>query len=416
MLGRVTQQSIINDFTNNTMRRESELQDVQNQLSSGYRVNRASDDPVATINYMDFDSRLTEIDTYSSIIGVMQNKSNLIDSQLDEVTNLLQRARELSVQMSNGTYGAEERRNAAMEIDQIARQVLLASNSYYKDTALFGGTASTQPPFVGSYNTDPESGMEILTGVRYLGNNQAQIVEIDRNETVVMAQPGNQIFWANNMTIIPTTPVEGYTAPTDSTIIVDGKKIDIAAGDNLEVIAGKINAAGLAVRASVETENQQSIFMLETTSPHQITLMDSNGGTVLSDLGLIDSNMASPYNYSPSAKVYTGSVFDVLIEFRDALLDNDQFAIGGRTLGGLDQSIGNVLKYRAHMGAVNQRMQSMLERYLADESYYTDAKQTAVGTDITRAMMEMKMLEFAHEVALNIGARVMPKTLLDFMR
>ncbi len=416
MIGRVTQQSMINDFTNNTIRREGELQDVQNQLSSGYRINRASDDPVATINYMDFDSRLKEIDTYSSIIGVMQNKSNLIDSQLDSVTQLLQRARELAVQMSNGVYGEEERRNAAMEIDQIARQVLLTANANYKDTALFGGTATNQPPFEGRYIVDPETGTEILTGVRYLGNNQAQIIEIDRNETVTLAQPGNQVFWADNMTIIPTIPVEGYTAPTDSTIIVDGKRISIAAGDNLEVIAGKINSAGLAVRASVETQNQQSILMMETTSPHQITLMDADGGRVLSDLGLIDSGMATPYNYSPSARVYTGSVFDVLIGFRDALLKNDSEAIGGRVLGGIDQSLGNVLKFRAHMGAVNERMQNILQRYLADESYYTDAKQNAVGTDITKSMMEMKMLEFAHDVALNIGARIMPKTLLDFMR
>jgi flagellin-like hook-associated protein FlgL len=94
-------------------------------------------------------------------------------------------------------------------------------------------------------------------------------------------------------------------------------------------------------------------------------------------------------------------VFDVLIEFRDALLQNDQFVIGGRTLGGLDQSLGNVLKYRAHMGAVNERMQSMLKRYLADESYYTDAKQNAVGTDITKATMQMKMLEFGRGASIS---------------
>lgn len=416
MIGRVSQQSIVDGYTNNTMRRESEMDNVQNQLSSGNRIMRASDDPVATINYMDFDSRLKEIDTYSNTIGVMENKSNLIDSQLDQVTQLLQRARELAVQMGNGTYSAEERQNAAMEIDQITRQVLQTANAYYKDTPLFGGTAANQPPFEGRFTTDPQSGTEILSSVRYLGNSQAQIIEVDRNETVTLAQPGNQVFWADNMTIIPTTAVEGYVAPTDSTIVVDGKKISIAAGDNLEVIAGKINSAGLAVKASVETNNQQSILMLQTTSPHQITLSDADGGRVLSDLGLIDSGMAEPYNYSASAKVYTGSVFDVLLSFRDALLKNDEEAIGGRVLGGIDQSLGNVLKYRAHMGAVNERMHSILTRFLADKTYYEDAKQNAVGTDVTEAMMRMKMLEFAHDVALNIGARVMPKTLLDFMR
>ncbi len=416
MIGRVSQQSMVSLFTQNAQNREQELQKVQDQLSSGYRVNKASQDPTATINYMDYDSRLHEINTYSELIQNNENKVNLIDGHLGNTTEVLQRLRELTVQMANGTYTKEERTNAALEVDQLMRQVLANANAKFKGQSLFAGTSIADQAFIPQYKMDPQTGFELIDNVKYMGNNQAQLVEIDRGEMVSVNYSGNQMFWSGNMNIIPTKNVSGYTAPVDATIIVDGVRIAINRGDNLDTIADKINKSGVSVNAAVLTEGGQSIFNIETTSPHQIALQDAEGGRVLEELGLIDPGMNPPLNYSPGAKIYQKSIFETLIDFRKALQKDDTFQIGGTALAELDQSLSNVMKYRAHLGAVNERMHSMLERYLNDEIYYTDAKQKAIGTDITKATMEMKLLEFSHNVALSTGARLMPKTLMDFLR
>ena len=416
MIGRVSQQSMASKFTQNALTRENALQKSENQLASGYRVNLPSDDPVATINYMDYDSRLKEINTYSNLIQDNENKLNLTDGALNNTTQVMQRLRELAVQMANGTYSKEERMNAATEVDQLMRQVLANANTQFKGVSLFGGTSITNKAFVPQFTVDPKSGQEFIEKVDYLGNHQSQLVEIDRGETVAVNAPGNQIFWSGNMTIIPTKNVNGYTAPVDGTIVVDGKEINIRRGDNLETIAHKINNSGVAVNASIMTENGQSIFQIESTSPHQVTLRDIKGGHVLEELGLIDSQMYPPLNYSPSAKVYQNSIFDALINFRKALMKDDTFKIGGTALGRIDQSLANILKFRARLGAVSERMHNMRERFLDDKVYYSDAKQKSIGTDITQATMDMKMLEFSQNVALSVGARLMPKTLLDFLR
>src|SRR5271157_5348497 len=122
MIGRVTQGYMVNDFNTNLHARENELQKSQNQISTGYRVNLPSEDPVAAINYMDYDSRLKEIGTYQSIVNNAKSKLNLIDSSLDSVTSLVQRLRELAVQGANGTYTKEERQNMAVEVDQLLRE------------------------------------------------------------------------------------------------------------------------------------------------------------------------------------------------------------------------------------------------------------------------------------------------------
>lgn len=416
MMGRVSDVSWVNQFTYNAMNREADLEAVENELSSGFRVNLPSDDPVSTINFMDFDSRLNEIQTYSDTIEVMTEKLNLVDSQLESATTVIQRMRELAVQLANGVYAEEDRVNAAMEVDQLGRELLEIANSYYTDTTLFGGTANTEKPFSATFMTDPDTGMEIISEVKYLGNTQSQKVEVERGEYVTIAPPGNQIFWSENMMIAPTEPVTGYVAPTDSTIYVDDIPIEISQGDNLEVIVEKINDSGAAVSAWLTTQNSESYMVIESTDAHQITLMDTKGGTVLSDLGFIDSGSKPPENYASNAYVFTGSVFDTVINFRDALLDNDSEKIGSQILAQVDSSLDNMLTYRAHLGAVSERMDIMLERYLANEVYYEDLKNQAVGTDITESTMEMKLLEFSHQVALNIGARLLQTSLLDFLR
>lgn len=416
MLGRVTQAFIANDFNSNLNSRQAELQKVQNQLSSGNRINLPSQDPVAAINYMDYDSRLKEINTYSSIIQGASSKLNLMDSSLDSMTSVIHRLRELAVQGANGIYTKEERNNMSVEVDQLLRELVQISNADYKGNKLFGGTMVNESPFQSRYSTDPETGIEFLEGVSYRGNNQSQVLEVEKGEKVDITQPGNQIFWAQNMELYSTLSVSGYTAASDSKIQVDGIDIQISIGDNLEVIANKINNSGAAVRASIETKDGNSYFALETTSPHQISLLDMNGGNVLQDLGVIDHGMYPPNNYSPAARVYTGSIFDVMVNFRKSLQKDDIFKIGGSALMGIDNSLSNLLKFRAHIGAVTQRLESIGDRLSSDEIYITDARNTSIGTDIAKAMTDMKMLEFSHDVALNIGARLLPKTLLDFLR
>lgn len=105
-----------------------------------------------------------------------------------------------------------------------------------------------------------------------------------------------------------------------------------------------------------------------------------------------------------------------MIQFRKSLQSDNIFQIGGTAIGQIDSSLGNILKFRAHMGAVSQRLDAINDRFGSDVVYLTDAKDKSIGTDISSTMMEMKMLEFSHDVALNIGARILPRTLLDFLR
>jgi flagellin len=76
------------------------------------------------------------------------------DGALDEVTNMLQRVRELAVQAASGTYSADDKTNMQAEVGQLSTQINdIMSNTKFNGISLFDTT--TTPPAAGA--TDPNA-------------------------------------------------------------------------------------------------------------------------------------------------------------------------------------------------------------------------------------------------------------------
>jgi flagellar hook-associated protein 3 FlgL len=97
------------------------------------------------------------------------------DSSLDEMTQLLQRARELTVRAASDTVDQNSRNSIALEIDQIAAQLKTSGNSQYAGVYLFAGTDSLTKPY------DTTTAPPVDT---YAGNNGTVAREIGPNISV----------------------------------------------------------------------------------------------------------------------------------------------------------------------------------------------------------------------------------------
>ncbi|MBP3261808.1 flagellin N-terminal helical domain-containing protein, partial [Pseudobutyrivibrio sp.] len=102
---------------------ESSLADVMEKLSSGFSINHASDDPsgIAIAGKMQAQiDGLSQASTNSSDgISVLQTA----EGALNEVTDMIQRMRELSVQAANGTNSLSERKTIQKEIDSLLEEI-----------------------------------------------------------------------------------------------------------------------------------------------------------------------------------------------------------------------------------------------------------------------------------------------------
>jgi flagellar hook-associated protein 3 FlgL len=157
--------------------------DLQNQIGSGERLSRSSDDPVAAsrLRTLARRERLAEVDQLNS--NRAMDDLQLTDEALGSLTDLTARAKELAMQAANGTLGGEQRQLLKAEIDGVRESMLLVANGRNgAGQALFGG----QAPGLAYQDTG--------AGLAYVGTGTAESVGIGDGQTVTRAMTGLEVF------------------------------------------------------------------------------------------------------------------------------------------------------------------------------------------------------------------------------
>jgi flagellin len=118
------------------------LQTAMERLSTGKRINSAKDDAagLAIANSMTAQIRGMNQGIRNANDGI--SMAQTAEGALDEVGNMLQRIRELSVQASNDTYSADDRTNLQAEVDELQDQITsILDNTEFNGIKLFDGSA-----------------------------------------------------------------------------------------------------------------------------------------------------------------------------------------------------------------------------------------------------------------------------------
>jgi len=129
---------------NATMRR---LDKLQEQLTSGRRIARISDDPVAATQALGYRTDLSETGQYLRNIDAATVWLNATDAALGSATDLIQRARELAVQGANASLAPQDRLAIANEARQLMEHLVQVGNSTLGTEFLFAGQKTNSPPF-----------------------------------------------------------------------------------------------------------------------------------------------------------------------------------------------------------------------------------------------------------------------------
>jgi len=400
-------------------RHNAAMQKTENDLSTMQRIHKPSDDPVGSANQMVLRARLGEYDQFERNIDETRDRLNYFHSKMSDTLDIFQRVRELAIQGAHGTFSDFERSESiAREIEEHLLAIIdIANGRDSTGQTLFGGSVIEREPFTPVFSngaTDGRNNGRALTGVVYQGDIIPLNREIERSETINASVPGNHFFWGTNMTISANYDASGFIAQGDQTFTIDGVKIQVSAGDTLRDIVDKINNSPLEVSAEVGAMND---LVLSSDSPHQIWLEDIEGGTVLQELGLVDSSNPKPgNNYHPAAIVSGQSVFDVLIQLRDDLLNGDQLQIGGRDLEAIDMAMENMIRFRSEVDARINRADNHIKRIAWDRAYTQELLAKNESIDEVESIVELKWLETIHSYALKVGAGIVKPTLMDFLR
>lgn len=118
-----------------------------NQLSTGKKINKPSDNPVTAVRSMYYRSSLNEVDQYKRNLDDGLSWMSTTDEALDQLTNVIQRVRELTVQGQSDTNTPSDRQAIAEEINQLKEHLGEIANSKIGGRYVFAGTDVKTAPY-----------------------------------------------------------------------------------------------------------------------------------------------------------------------------------------------------------------------------------------------------------------------------
>ncbi|WP_062517497.1 flagellar hook-associated protein FlgL [Demequina gelatinilytica] len=158
MIHRVTQQTVHRSTLANVQMNLSKMSSLQAEMSSGKRVSRASDDPIAAGRAMAYRSEKAAAEQAVTNASDGAAWLSQIDSTLQSSVSALRRARDLTVQAANtGVLNDTSREAIAVEIEGLRDTLLGLANTQLNGRSLFAGTSSTATAFEDGASATPYS-------------------------------------------------------------------------------------------------------------------------------------------------------------------------------------------------------------------------------------------------------------------
>lgn len=118
------------------------------QLYTGKKISRPSDDPVIAMKGINYRAQLAQVEQFKRNTGEVNNWMDNSDAALDNATKAMHRLRDLAVKAGNAAYGDEELQSIKAEAEQIKLDLIDIANTKVNDKYIFNGTNTSEKPVV----------------------------------------------------------------------------------------------------------------------------------------------------------------------------------------------------------------------------------------------------------------------------
>ena len=506
MVARVTSQAQQSNSLKNIFRITENLFKTQQEIASGKRINKPSDDPAGLRDALSLRTSIARSNQF--VRNVDNNRIYLQsgESSIDSVNINLVRAKELAIQSMGALGTAETRGYAVNELDQIIAQTIESANIKVKNQYVFAGTAFRTQPFDQS-----------ASGAVYLGNSDRFEIAVGTSTNTDFTLTGSETF-ANDLDPKLTKATElaslnGGSGITSGAITITDRSgvkatVQITSTDTIDTLTHRINGAGINVSASINSRGT-GLQLTDNSSviSHALTVSEVSGGSTALDLGILGQrdgnisgsnlnpgvtsstqiadlkggngltlNQISISNGSASGTVTLSSattigdvinlinssslnvtasinsagnsllvnsnnsstvaivknigtdetaenlglgggknIFTTLFKLRDALKNNDTFAIQS-SLENLHSSEISLNNNRAIIGAKINGVDAKVVVHDQDVINNLEQLSNIEDTDAVKSIADLANLQFALQATLGSTAQVLQPTLLDFLR
>ncbi len=374
------------------------------QVSTGLRVTKPSDDPGASASMVVSLASSANVDQYTSNVSAVQSQMQTADSAINAVITSLNTAVTVASAGATGTSSAANDQALAAQAQGILSNVIAQANTSFRGVYVFGGSASSTPPFVAASTT-------------YTSQNGSASAPLS------MSSP----LTAGSVTTIH----DASTASTFSFTAAAGDTV----GDLATAISAAVSAGTLSLRtaATINAKGELSIS----------SNIGTNGIVVSSNDPVLGSMKAAFGTEVPNSYAYVGNSTVNNVQVGDSTtvatnVPGDQlFTAGANVIGSLSNLItalqsGNsaivatgVSQVSAALTYVSQQrvpldntisQLSDQDSFLNQETLTLTTQQNAlVGVNLATAATSLAQAELDNTAVLAAAAKVLPQTLLNYL-
>ncbi|WP_108669001.1 flagellar hook-associated protein FlgL [Peribacillus acanthi] len=175
---RVTQSMLSSNSLRQLSKSYDRLGVYQDQLSTGKKITKPSDDPVVAMKGMTYRTNLREVEQYKRNLSEVYLWMDNSEAGMEQANTAIQRIRELVVQGKNGTNSPEDQQAIAREVEQLKKDLVAVANTKVAGRYIYNGTDISSPPVtdnvsgsapVATTNTD-DYFVEISRGIKLKAN------------------------------------------------------------------------------------------------------------------------------------------------------------------------------------------------------------------------------------------------------
>ncbi|MBC8549610.1 MAG: flagellar hook-associated protein FlgL [Candidatus Brocadiales bacterium] len=186
---RVNLETFISSTLANVQKSTSNMSRLQEQISTGKKVNRASDDPAGARKILSLRSEDLRLDQYAANIQTATQSLDFNAAALSNTSDILQRITELTMQGVSGATDQSGRTIIANEINQLLETIMQSANAQRLGRYTFAGTETTTEPFVATRNSSGN-----ISSVSYKGNRETIQYNVGPNTNTTVNLTGDEVF------------------------------------------------------------------------------------------------------------------------------------------------------------------------------------------------------------------------------
>lgn len=217
---RVSENSSLHAINYATGKTKSKVEDLQIKGSNMKRIQKPSDDPIGNVDLLQIRSQNIDANQYLRNLNFAQTSLGFTETVLEELTDILSKAKELAIGQSSDIYNPEVRQSVSKEIHQLRMQALSLANKRMGNRYLFSGQKLLTRPF------DTEG--------NYNGDKSKIFIEINKDVFIPINVTGNELFFDSESkgSSKLTLPDKAGEIPTEVTV-EQGRNLASEQGDSI---------------------------------------------------------------------------------------------------------------------------------------------------------------------------------------